>query len=129
MPEFSLTKMERLSGERVIARLFEEGKGAFAWPFRYLFRAEPAAEAKDGTGVAMLVSVSKRNFKSAVQRNQLKRRTREAYRLNKHALIDAASEKGLHVHLGLVYSSKDTVAYHDIERAIQKILAAVIRDL
>ena len=77
----------------------------------------------------MLVSVSKRNHKSAVRRNRLKRRTREAYRLHKHALTRMASEKGLRVHLGLVYTSKDTVAYHDIERAIQKILEAIVRDL
>ena len=127
MPEFSLTKAERLSGERAVARLFEEGKGSFVWPFRYLFRTEPTAE--DAAGVAVLISVPKRNHKSAVRRNRLKRQTREAYRLHKHTLIDAASEKRLYVDMGLIYSSKERVAYHDIERSIRKILETIARNL
>ena len=151
MSEFSFTKAERLSGERRIARLFDEGAGGFVWPFRYVWlavqvgeegsEAEVAAEADASekpkracpiftqAGVSVLVSVSKRNHKMAVARNLLKRRTREAYRLNKSGLLGAAVEKNRCVALGLVYASKDKTDFQTIENAVRKILGTVARHL
>lgn len=127
MRRFTLSKAERLSGERRIERLFGEGTGGFIWPFRYVVQS--VASAAEPPGAAVLVSVSKRNHKTAVARNLLKRRTREAYRLNKAPIADKAVEKQLRVSLGLVYASKEITDFQTIEHAVKKIIATVSHNL
>ena len=68
----------------------------------------------------MLVSVSKRNHKRANVRNLLKRRLREAYRLNRNPLRYISG--GGRFNLGLLYVSKEIADYTSIENAVQKII-------
>lgn len=75
--------------------------------------------------VEVLFSVPKRNHKRANKRNTLKRRMREAYRLNNDALHAAIKEHGKEVDIALVYSSKDLLPYKTIEHAVCKILAEI----
>lgn len=83
--DYRFPKAEHLTLQRDIEALFAEGShSAVAFPVRAVWR-----EAEwDGRGprVKVLVSVSKRKFKHAVDRNRAKRQMREAYRLNKHIL-------------------------------------------
>lgn len=59
-----------------------------ASPLRMVYMAEERGE-NDGEPLAqMMVSVPKRFFKRAVKRNRIKRQVREAYRLNKHIIVD-----------------------------------------
>ena len=83
----------------------------------------------DEAQVGVLVVVPKRNIKRAVGRNQLKRRTREAYRLSKHPLIETAKEKGLRVELGLIYSTKEVLEYKVVSRGVESVLAKISRGL
>ena len=75
--------------------------------------------------VEVLFSVPKRNHKRANKRNTLKRRMREAYRLNKDALHASIKEHGTDVDIAFVYSTKDFLQYKTIEHAVRKILAEV----
>ncbi|MEO8774241.1 MAG: ribonuclease P protein component [Gelidibacter sp.] len=76
----SFKKIEKLKSEKLIEKLFSEGKSVAAYPLRLVYLKTDFEEpVKIKTGV----SVSKRNFKTAVARNRLKRLMREAYRLNK----------------------------------------------
>jgi len=68
----------------------------------------------------MAVSVPKRLFKRAVDRNQLKRRIREAYRLNKHTLYDLLLQSDQEMHLLIQYHQRDIADFHSIEAGIQK---------
>ena len=79
---FGLKKAERLCGKKAIDALFAgtDSKSLSAYPIRIVFR--PTEEA----GIRTLVSVSKKRFRHAVDRNRVKRQLREAYRLNKHIL-------------------------------------------
>ncbi|WP_194766392.1 ribonuclease P protein component [Tamlana sp. I1] len=77
---FTYNKKEKLKSKKLIEQLFAEGKSVSAYPLRLVFLPttfEDAVPAKTG------VSVSKRNFKKAVDRNRIKRLMRESYRLNK----------------------------------------------
>jgi ribonuclease P protein component len=112
---FSFHKNERLCSKKVIDKLFAEGKSVFVYPVKivYLEISIPA-----NNMVQAAFTVGKRNFKKAVQRNLIKRRMREAYRLNKHKLYDGIDEKQLAVFF--IYTGKTISEYKQIEAAIIK---------
>jgi ribonuclease P protein component len=74
----------------------------------------------------VLVSASKKNFKRAVDRNQLKRRMREAYRLNKHVLEDSLKE--FYLVIGYIYVGKEIASYQEIEEKLKQSLLR-LRDI
>ena len=117
----ALPKSERLSSLTAVRRLFADGASGFVYPFRYMVLK---SESTTPT-VEVLFSVPKRNHKRANKRNTLKRRMREAYRLNNDALHAAIKEHGKEVDIALVYSSKDLLPYKTIEHAVCKILAEI----
>ena len=79
---FGLKKTERLCSKKAIDTLFTctDSKSLSAYPIRVVYRHTEEA------GIRILVSVSKKRFRHAVDRNRVKRQLREAYRLNKHLL-------------------------------------------
>ncbi len=82
----SFTKDERLCSRKAIEALFAGGNKSFtAFPLRVVFRI--ADEEPSESSVKVLVSVSKRHFKHAVDRNRAKRQVREAWRLNRDILL------------------------------------------
>lgn len=119
----SFPKAEHLCGERRIARLYTQGEAFMAFPFRVVFRIE---QKKDLVPASVMVSVPKKRFKRAVKRNRLKRLLREAYRLNKHALIDLLDEKQLQIHVAFNYVSDEELDFITVEKkmkiALQKLM-------
>ncbi|WP_254448745.1 ribonuclease P protein component [Spirosoma rhododendri] len=84
----TFTKSERLCSKKILGELFTKGSTAvgtfYLFPFRVLYLNKP--EAADALP-AIVITVPKRQFKRAVDRNLIRRRVREAYRLNKHLLF------------------------------------------
>ena len=76
----SYSKKEKLKSKKLIEKMFVEGRSVSAFPLRLVYLETPF---NDGVTIKTGVSVSKRHFKSAVDRNSIKRLMREAYRLNK----------------------------------------------
>ncbi|MDR2130834.1 MAG: ribonuclease P protein component [Odoribacteraceae bacterium] len=96
------------------------GKDSFiSYPLRVIFRFSVRDEGEAPARVA--VSVSKRRFKRAVDRNRIKRLTREAYRLNKHDLHDLLPP-GQGVDMLLIYLGETVVDFVKIEKAIQGVI-------
>lgn len=124
MTDRSLPKSEIIRGETAVSRLFSEGSRGFCYPFRYMFRVTDG-----GSQAKVLVSVPKKNFKRAVARNLLKRRTREAYRLGKSALCSKASKTGKTVELALIYSAGEIHDYKTINNGVKRVLAQVLERL
>ena len=106
--QFTYPKKEKLKSKTTIDLLFSEGNSVSKFPLRlvYVENKEPNAEL-----MKMGVSVSKKYFKKAVDRNYFKRVLRETYRLNKHLLIDNLQEP--HAFM-LLYQSKDRLSYEEI---------------
>lgn len=109
---FTFGKDERLCRERDIKELFHKGSSFYLYPFKVLFLT--SSEDKH----QILLSVSKRNFKRAVDRNLIKRRMREGYRLHKGILPQQPA-----LQFALIYTSKEIMTSERIHQAIVKILS------
>jgi ribonuclease P protein component len=107
--QFTYPKHEKLKSKTTIDLLFSEGNSVSKFPLRlvYVENTEENAEL-----IKMAVSVSKKYFKKAVDRNYYKRVLRETYRLNKHILID--SLKKPHAFM-FFYQTKERLSYQEIE--------------
>ena len=112
MGSFSFPKSERLNKKKVIQELFDKGSSFYFFPFKVFFMPHPDPAP---TTHQVLVSVSKRNFKRAVDRNLIKRRIREAYRLNKERF--PAQNKLL---IAYIYSVKDILPSAQIQERLVK---------
>lgn len=117
----TLPKSERLHSLAAVRRLFTDGDSGFVYPFRY----NVFIESSTSPSVEVLFSVPKRNHKRANKRNLLRRRTKEAYRLNKSTLSATAQTKGVSVDISFVYSTKEVLPYKTIANAVSKILSEI----
>ena len=122
MPAPSLPRTERLRSLGAVRRLFESGESGFVFPFRYVWFAEPDTE----QSVEVLFSVPKKFHKRANRRNLLRRRTKEAYRLQKQTLHDG---RPVNLDLALIYSSKEALPYKTVANAVRRILESVVEHL
>ena len=112
--DYSYPKEEKLKSKKIIESLFAEGKSVGKYPLRLVYIQQ---EFEDEVPLKMGVSVSKKYFKKAVDRNYFKRVLRECYRLNKHLLIDNLDKPYAFM---FFYQTKDRLNYSEInEKTIQ----------
>lgn len=126
-------KSERLSGKKKIDSLFQKGRADlrsfYLFPFRVIYHhAVNEVGERDGLATvavrrtAVLINVSKRQFKLAVDRNLLRRRVREAYRLNKQLL---GIENSLPTEIAFLYIAKTKASFEEIEKGMKRTLRKV----
>jgi ribonuclease P protein component len=126
MNKFKFPKTLRLKSEKSVSCLFERGKSHFLAPMRLLWGInENSVSPLPKVGF----SVSKKNFKRAVDRNLLKRRMREAYRLNKEILLNNPNQIPAGLEIMLSYSSQEIKSYQIIEASMIILLQIIIRDI
>ena len=111
----TLKKKERLSVGTDLSRLFASGRYGFTDGFRYCYRIGNELPFN-----RIVVSVPKKCFRRAVKRNLLKRRIREAYRLNKN-LLPVNAEKG-GTDIIFIYRTKDILDFSTIVLTVRNIL-------
>lgn len=105
---YAFPKKERLSSKKEIKELFDNGSSFYLHPFKVIFLASQSDEVDIHHKV--LFSVPKRNFKKAVTRNKIKRRLKEAYRLNKHLLLKPEFV-GLQLLIAYIYVGRKVYSY------------------
>jgi ribonuclease P protein component len=102
---FTYSKAEKLKSKTTIDLLFSKGKSVSKYPLRLVYLE---GDFGDDLPIKIGVSVSKKHFKKAVDRNYFKRVLRETYLLNKHLLWDNLTTP---FSLMLLYQSKDRLEF------------------
>lgn len=109
---FTYPKTEKLKSKITIDLLFSKGKSVSKYPLRLVYvESDYGIPEASEQKLKMGVSVSKKYFKHAVDRNYFKRVLRETYRLNKHLLIDRLDKPYV---MMFFYQTKDRLSYEEI---------------
>ena len=115
MSLYKFPKAERLRSKTKIEQLFSKGQHFTMYPLKVVYLPQDQTEA--GNANQVLVTVPKKSFKRAVDRNLLKRRIREAYRLNKHLITHSGT--GFYLLIGYIYIGKEVLDYQEIEKKLK----------
>jgi len=125
--QFTLGKNERLKSRKLIEQLFNQGKNFNMNPYRvyFIISALPEKESSLQFGVG----AGTRNFKKAVDRNRIKRLTREAWRLQNIELKEKLGVTGKRLIVFFIYTAKElpeySVVFEKIKTAIQKLIKTI----
>lgn len=118
-----LYKKEKLCSAVAIEQLFSRDShtdGALAYPLRAVWRLNPRRSSD--APLCFLVSVPKKRLRHAVDRVAMRRRVREAYRLNRH---DVALPDGVRIDIAFIYVASGLKPYQSVESAVRRLLEAV----
>lgn len=118
--KYNYPKKEKLKSKIAIDELFTTGKTVTKYPLRMVY---VQIENEDNLPLKVGVSVSKRHYKKAVDRNYFKRLLREAYRLNKHMLLEHVDQPYA---MMLFYQSKDRLTFQEVNTKMVKLFEKFI---
>lgn len=120
--KYTLGKEERLKSKKLIERLYEERNSVKAYPLRMIFlQTEHTSDFPAQVGV----SVPKRNFKLAVDRNRIKRLMRESYRLQKEIVYDNLDKPYIFM---ISYLGKQECTYEEMFLKMEKLLTRFVSE-
>mgnify|MGYP000931396696 CR=1 FL=1 len=117
------SKIEKLKSQALIEKLFVEGKAIKAFPLRLIFlitEFDESIKAKCG------VSVGKKNFKNAVDRNKVKRLMRETYRLNKNTYFNNITTQYA---LMILYIGNEKPSFEQLNKSMKKLLERFVEEV
>ena len=120
--DYKLNKSEKLRSRIAIDHLFDDGVSLMAFPLRAAFRLRPRGE----NPVQFLISIPKKRIRKAVNRVTLRRRTREAYRLNRNELLLTQLEQlDMGVDIAFVYLDSKPAPYSVINEKVTTLLTRI----
>ena len=125
---FTLGKDERLKSRKLIEQLFNEGKNFVSHPYRiyYLLNTKSVPDLPL-FNIQFGIGVSAKNFRKAVDRNKIKRLTREAYRLQKNDLQEKLRINNQQLSLFFIYTAKEPADFNSAKEKVKLILNKLIK--
>jgi ribonuclease P protein component len=124
---YSFSKAERICSKLVIDKLFAGGNTSMAaYPLRAVYMP---VEKSLNTPVSILISVPKRRFHHAVDRNSMKRQVREAYRLNKSVLWNSLEGKTHGLAIAFICIADKPCTSEQVTRSVKKLLRRIEENL
>lgn len=120
-------KAERLNSKILIEKLFQGANSFQSFPFKVLWLVNEKDEVDSSAQI--LISVPKKKFKSAVQRNKIRRRIKEAYRKKKAELYKFLKTKNRNIALILIYIAPNEIEYKEIEEKINVTLERLEKEI
>lgn len=121
----SFTKGERLCGIKAVSELFSGGRTLNLPPLRIIYRIVPADE--NLQPVRVLISVPKRNFKKAVDRNLIRRRIKEAWRMNKTILKETISGSASRLEVAIIWNDTVIRSYDETRKSVKEAIGRLTR--
>ena len=121
--KYTLGKEERLKSNKLIEKLYQEGTSIKVFPLRMVYIQTTHTSTYPAQ---MGVSVPKRNFKRAVDRNRLKRLLRESYRKEKYTIYSQIKEPYVFM---ISYLAKEEWKYADITLKMQKLITLFVDEI
>jgi ribonuclease P protein component len=114
--QFTLGKNERLKSRKQIEQLFAEGKSFAVSPFRvYYVVNDQSSMVNESSPIQFGIGVGSKNFKKAVDRNRIKRLTREAWRLQKNELKERSKRNKKQLNVFFIYTGKELPDFKTIK--------------
>ena len=123
---FKFSKKQRLCNVNAIERLFIESNSFTEHPFRIVWRHE---ENNGGISIKSLIVVPKKRLKLAVERNLIKRRISNAYRIQKKSIEFVLKNKRKQINLAIIYQEEKVLKYKLIEEKINLLLSRLQQKL
>ncbi len=124
---FALPRDNKLKSIVTISELFNEGKSQFTYPIKMVYSVQPSSGRLLSFKVA--VSVPKKLFKKAVDRNTLKRRLRESVRLNQASLNEICQSANISLDFMLIFVGKEMTDYQQIDKAVRSLFEKLTRNV
>ncbi len=122
MENFKLHKQEKLCSHSAIDQMFAQGKSIIAYPLRAVYLMH---EGRCDIPARFMISIPKKKIRTAVGRVLLRRRTREAYRLNRALLFPALQQADKHADIAFTWLSKSATDYATIDAKMKEILTKI----
>lgn len=120
--DFTFKKIERLCSKKAIDDLFANGKSKTQFPFKLIYKI---SEFESPYPVRAMFVVPKKKHKRANKRNDIKRRMREVYRLNKHILYQSLQNQK--IDLMFICLSNEELEYTTIEKSMLQLIGALCK--
>lgn len=122
----TLGKEERLKSNLRIKDLLQSGKVVSGFPLKIFWDIQPDQQKFPAS---MAVSVPKRRFRKAVDRNLLKRQIREAYRKNKKIIYEPLALREMNINLVILFLSDEFITYVELESVLIELLKKIAANL
>ena len=126
---FTFSKKERLCSKKLIENLFRSGRRMMVFPYSLHWQLVDSNRLPDNVPVQVLIATSKKKFHHAVDRNRVKRLTRECYRLHKPELYQYLESHNLTLILAINYVHNEIFDFATLMHKFDKLTTILVGEI